>query len=181
MFTYDYTVTENDYLTFNRYTLEHIPEGKRSVWIFRGTFAVIALLLVVIFWLSGVEWFLTLTVTIALAIATVVYGLCAKRQIMKVVEKQMRRAEKKGTPLYSKAGIITFNDDAMQDNDGRMDVRIPYQSLHAVHTTPQALYFFVAPTSAILLPTHCVGGPAAVKDLMEFLQTVVPTDKIVRN
>lgn len=181
MFTYHYTVTENDYLTFNAHTLKYTSQGRKNVWIFRGSFLVVALLVVAIMRVLGAEWWMTLVMAIALAISTVVYGLRAEKEIIKTVEKHMRKAEKKGMPMYSKAGTIVFSDVSIQDDDGRASIKLPYESVYALHVTYQALYFFLDPRCAILLPTHCVGGPGAVGELLAFLQTVIPADKIVQN
>lgn len=180
MFQYEYTMTDNEYIAFNRHALRHTPEGKKSVWAFRCVLPLIAVVALLAFWLAQAAWYLILAEAIALVILSVVYAIRAEAQLLKNAEKQLRKAEKKGTSLYSKAGTIVFDGEGIQDNDGQVDMRLRYAGIHELHVTQQALYIFLRPMQAIVLPTHCVGGSAAVEELVEFLQTVIPAPKIVR-
>ena len=170
MFTFDYTVTTEDYIAFNKNHLECTKAGKSSLLRFRLMFVFLILFTLVIFLLAGADWILFAFEAIALSVAGIILWFSSKRMALSSIRKTVLK--KRAPALFSPNGVLIFDEAAVTDKIAASEVKVAYSSIEQIITARTAVYFYFGPAQAIILPYHNFKNQQELDQFLKWIRSV---------
>ena len=168
MFDFDYTVTEKDYIEFNRYHVQNSPAGKKSRKI--ALYIMLAALLLVLLtdFLNGNTEKMIYTL-----IAFVVMGVCVLLLLGPMmrwnVKLSTRIMKKSGRLPYDKQVNLRFEDELIIEKTPMTEVKTSYASLERIAVGKEGVYLYNSAISAILIPNTVFTNAAQKYDFLQFM------------
>ncbi len=174
MFEIHYTLTDNDYLNFNKHHALMSPSGKKQLLLYRW---IAPIFLVVI---SSLITVVTKDVSsiLPLILFTIVFStfwiIFSKRSFLKSVEKNIRNIQKEGNLPYSPQGTLIFDDNFINDVNSITESKTPYTSIKKIYTTDNAIYVYFNSVQAYIIPTTCFATQAEIQTFVSFITSKAP-------
>ncbi len=152
--TFKYRLTDEDFLAFNRHYLITSEAGQKQLrrqFLMGPIFAVV--LFVMLFIMGTKPMLLVIEAVLMIVICLVMY---VRRfdSVMKTIEKNLERNNKKGRLTYNRSGEMHFTEDGVveKQDDAKQTVNMPYDEIKVIYETGTAFYVYTSPTAAILIP-----------------------------
>ena len=128
MYSFNYNVTEQDYLYFYENHLENDKEGKKIVGLYRAIFLVMILMVISLFGISG-NSLLFLFESVGLIALYVVLFFTTKKIILRSVRKQIKHLEKKGDRRCTSNGILRFDEQRITEITEKTEMKVNYTAI----------------------------------------------------
>ena len=168
MFEFDYTVTEKDYMEFNRYHAQNSPAGKKSRNIALYMMLAALLLVLVTDIISGNTEKMIFTL-IAFAVMGVFVFLLLGPMMRWNVKLSTRIMKKSGRLPYDKQVNLRFEDDLIIEKTPMTEVKTSYASLERIAVGKEGVYLYNSAISAILIPNTVFSNAAQKFDFLQFI------------
>lgn len=175
-FRFSISVTDQDYLDFNKFVMFHTPYGKKQMRMLRIMYAVIGLLgMIVSLMLQGISFFSVFTVLFWIGI------LVALQLILKplqnwALKSNIKRLKKSGKMPYSPQATVEFYDDYVIDDDGCAKAQRTYASFERVSVVPgKAVYLHINSLMGYMIPYATFESEEQYGEFLEFIKEKIAT------
>lgn len=170
MFEFLYTLTEQDYLTFNEYHIEYSPAFKKSRVILRFLPPVFFLLLVVMTYITSQDSMLLYIMGGMALIASVLWIILYKNIMKKNVKKQIRRLAKTGKLPFNRQVNMRFEETSFVEASSDVASRINYSKIERI-LAGRYVIIYINSMQAHILPGHIFQNREHQDAFLSFLQT----------
>ena len=168
------SVSEDDYLKFNQFTMLSTAYGKEQMRKLRITLAVIGAVFAFIILLQNGFGLSSLwgIVPILAVVGALEYFL--PRWVRFTVKTQIEDMKKKGKLAYSPKAEVEFYEDQLVEITPESRDEVKYSAIEAVCVVRKsALYLYMDTVRAYLLPYSSFESDEQVCELVEFLKTKI--------
>ena len=167
MFQYQCSLTDDDFIVFNLYTLRNNPSYKRSLLLCRLILPAAFLLILLLNLLSHKE---------GLPIQAGIYVIVSAIWIFAVkplfdhitvrnLKSQLKRSRSMYTPEYS----VSFQEDYLLEISPQQETKVFYDKLERIAVHMGAVYIYPTSLSAFILPSAVFETEADRERLLAFL------------
>lgn len=150
--TLNYTLTEEDYLNFNRYYLESSKDFKRMVLITR-LIALAGMVLVFGMMLREVAeqpiFIVVIAVTELLLLAM---GIFAKKLLMVATLRQVRKVLRKQNPEGFGEVTLTFDGKTIKTDSKKSTTEVPVKEIETIADKYDTVLLYISTASAFIIP-----------------------------
>lgn len=172
-FILNYSLTDEDYIAFNRFVYCNRPAGRKNLFRLRILIAAAFVLFALSEFLSG-----NLIVGLVLIALIPVWIILIKPFYLFLLGKSILRMKKNGKLPYSSEGVITFDDSGIKDvSFGRGEALYYYSSVERVYLAPGYIYLFLSSASGVIVPVRLFNAPSDADLFTEYLKTKIPPDR----
>lgn len=180
MFEFSYTVSENDYIEFNRYHVQNSMAGKRSRKIALYIILAALLLLLVTDIISGNMGKITYTLIIYLVIGILMLLLLVPMMRWNI-KLNIKLIKKSGRLPYENEVYLRFEDDLLIDKTPLTEIKTSYAKLERIAVGTSGVYLYNSAISAILIPNSAFANAAQKYDFLQFIhkKTNLPIEGIL--
>ena len=178
MYSFNYNVTEQDYLEFHKNHLRNTKEGKRLIWVYRLlvlTMMIAPIPSILDFGFS--EPFLTIMDLMIVTIGIILF-ICANQFTLWCVSRTIKRQQKKGNAKYTPKGLLSFDEEQIIDVCETSEMKVKYSVLEKVYVTPVAFYFYISSIQAFILPYKSFSSQQQLDEFFNFIRNIVGDGKI---
>lgn len=179
MFSYDYTVTEEDYVTFNDHHMQNTEVGKKALFHIKIIMPILALFVVLIFLLAEADVYLIITEAVAMLIISVLWVIFAKKFFLCSLRRKIKKQMLKNSQLFSPKGRLEFDEEKIVDVSDKIEIKTSYSSVEKLYVTDVAFYFYIGPAQAIILPYHNFKDSGDRLSFFAWIKTVLGENKII--
>lgn len=170
MYRFEYTLSDKDFADFNEYHLKNDSTTKKTLKIIKPIpFAVAIIIFVVNFIKEGVTFISMLLPCIVLIAAIIWLIKFDDRVIKKTVKKAIDDQKKSGKMAYSPNGTVTFTEDMIIDKTETIEQRVNYSEVIKIANTDNALYVYITPVAASILPKSLFKSDNELNEFLSFL------------
>ena len=168
MFEFDYTVSEKDYIDFNRYHAQNSPAGKRArtIAIYIMLAALLLVLLSDIF--SGNTGGIIYTL-IAFLVMGIIMLLLLGPMMRWNIKLSTKLMKKSGRLPYDSQVNLRFEDELIIEKSPMTEVKTSYAKLERIAVGPSGVYLYNSAISAILIPNTAFTNAAQKYDFLQFM------------
>ena len=151
---FPYNISEQEYIDFNEHFLFKIPEGKKSLLIYRLIVPGVLLLFLLSSLAKGSDIMTLIIQTVVYFIAAVLWWYNCHRVILFSVKRRLRKAQSVERSLFSSRGIayFDFENRLIVDCGEREEIRVPFANITTLFETEKAYYLYFAPSKAFIVP-----------------------------
>ena len=170
MFEFQYRVTEEEYLRFNRDCALHSGSWQRAIKSRRLNPIIYSACLVLIAVLYEL-WLIAAIVAAAAIPVCLIAWLNAKSGILRRCDRAVLQKIKSGSRLYPAApGTLTFTEERIHDENPDLITTCPYHTVERLILCRGAVYVFFSAMQAFILPESAFSGDEERKALLNFLK-----------
>ncbi len=178
MYSFNYNVTEQDYLEFNKNHLKNSKEGKSLITVYRLLAFVIAICPIPnLLEIGFSNPFLTI-IELLLVMIGVILFICADKFALWCVSIAAKHRKKSGKMNYTPEGTISFDEEQIIDVCETSEMKIKYSVLEKVYVTPVAFYFYISSMQAFILPYKSFSSQQQLDEFFNFIRNIVGDGKI---
>lgn len=177
MFEFKFTLGDEDYVLFNQYHLLNSPLGKKSLMNCRLSFPAVALALILIFWIVGLDSSLILTEAIVMIISSILWVVFSKKILLKTMSRKIVKMKKGSRLPYSSEGTLTFDGESIHEVTLNTDNRTNYRLIEKIAVTEKAIYIYFSSVQAYILPLTAFSSDLEKQQFLEFITSKVNTLK----
>ena len=177
MFTIPCHVTDEDYLDFQYHHMNQTKLDKKTAWIFRLTGPVVVAIVLLLFWIAGADKVLLLLEAVVLTIFAIIWLIRWKQLMMRSLRKKLQKQAKTNQRPYCSQSTYQFEEDVFIVSDGETEIKSAYSTILQAFVTETALYLYVSPTNAFILPLHHFTGTAQRSEFLTWLKSKLGEDK----
>lgn len=151
---FPYNISEQEYIDFNEHFLFKIPEGKKSLLVYRLTVPGLLLLFLLFSLIKGDDSATLIIQLVVYFIASVIWWYNCHRVILISVKRRLKKAQSVERSLFSSRGIVYFDFEnrLIVDCGEREEVRVPFANITTLFVTEKAYYLYYAPSKAFIVP-----------------------------
>lgn len=169
-FELNITLTEADYIAFNRFHSFESPQGKqmiRNTLIFIISFAAVSSLIIVL--LRGWTMFSTVYVTL-MTLFTTVYCLFFKKIVTRNLEAQIKKMKKTGKLPFDPVSKAEFYEDKFADISPSKRMELGYEALEKICVVAeQYIFLYQSSVTAHILPIPQIKAQLPYEDFLSFI------------
>ena len=170
MFEFQYRVTEEEYLRFNRDCALHSGSWQRAIRSRRLNPIIYFACLVLIAVLYEL-WLIAAIVAAAAIPVCLIAWLNAKSSILRRCDRAVLQKIKSGSRLYPAApGTLTFTEEHIHDENPDLITTCPYHTVERLILCRGAVYVFYSYIQAFILPESAFSGDEERQALLNFLK-----------
>ncbi len=151
---FPYNISEQEYLDFNEHFMFKIPEGKKSLLVYRLTVPGVLLLYLLYSLIKGSDITTLIIQLVIYFIASALWWYNCHRVILFSVKRRLKKAQSVERSLFSSRGVIYFDFEnrLIVDCGEREEVRVPFANITTLFETEKAYYLYYAPSKAFIVP-----------------------------
>lgn len=146
------SITEEDYMKFNEYTLSQQGYGKHMMLLYKIIIPLIAAAIVVLHLLSGVNMKFILIEAAALGILSAVWLKIGPKLYQRSMRRNIMYIKKSGKLPYHERAELEWTDDELIETTENSITRIPYDQITSVEETDDYWYLYYGAAQAIIVP-----------------------------
>ena len=180
MFEFDYTVTEKDYIEFNRYHANHSPSGEKS----RRILTLIVPAILVIQLLIEIIGGKTENI-VGMAIIYLLYSVFWVLIIGPILRLSVRMntmfLKKNGKLPYDNEINLKFDEEFIYEKTRLTEIKMSYEKLERISAGKKGVYLYHTVISAFLIPNNAFANAARKYDFLQFIhkKTNLPIEGIL--
>lgn len=169
-FELNITLTESDYVAFNRFHAIESTQGKKTIRNSRILFvSIIAVLMILFVFSMGWTAFSALYVTI-MALFTTVYCLFFKKILIRNLEAQIKKMKKSGKLPFDPISKAEFYEDKFADISPSKRMELGYEALERICILDeQYIFLYQSSVTAHILPIPQIKAQICYDDFLSFL------------
>ena len=151
---FPYNLSDQEYIDFNEHFLFKIPEGKKSLLVYRLIVPGVLLLFMLFSLIKGSDVTTLIVQLVVYSIASVLWWYNCHRILLSSVRRRLKKAQSVERSLFSSRGIayFDFENRLIVDCGEREEVRVPFSNITALFATEKAYYLYYAPSKAFIVP-----------------------------
>jgi len=170
MYNLDYTVTEDDYLTFNRCHLKTTKAGRRAILTYRLLVPALLVCIMLLSTIGGGDVVPLLTIeAVVFGLTSLLWALLAPRIYFRSLRRGINRMKKDGRLPFNPQGTFVFSEDGFEDHGPLSTVTTSYQAIEKVVEAPAADYLYVSAAQAFIVKTDLFADAAAHQQFIDFI------------
>lgn len=171
-----FALTEEDYLSFNKYHLANTPSGRRLLSKTRLMGPIMSLFVLILFLILGARPSLLMAETVALTILSILMVVFSKQFLWFSTKRNIRKIKKDGKLPFSPQGELLFEEDAIHEITPDSECRTSYSRLERIGITDEALYLYFGAIQAYIIPFSCLSDASEKDRILAFLHKKVQLD-----
>ena len=168
MFEFDYTLSEKDYIEFNRYHAQYSPAGKRGCNVALDIVIVALLLVLVTELISGNTGDMIYTLIAFLVIGVIMFFLRGP-MLRWNINLSIKIMKKSGRLPYENQVNLRFENDLIIDKTPMTEIKTLYAKLERIAVGSSGVYLYTSAASAILIPNTAFTNAAQKYDFLQFM------------
>ncbi len=168
-------MTENDYLKFNEYYLEHSKTGKRITTNTRILLPFFLLCILAILITFHADLTLILIIAAISVIISIIWQFIVPKILKHSLKNNLTQTKKDGKLPYSENAVLEFKEDAISETTDNSTLNIKYSEIISAGFTEEYIFLFFDSTRAFTIPRRCVNSEFAIDD---FLKNKIDAEKI---
>ena len=168
MFEFDFTVSEKDYIEFNRYHAQKSPAGKKSRRFAMMFVPAVFLIMIAVDYING-ETDLMVPMLIVLGVLGVVMLLLSGPLMRWNATLSTKLMKKNGRLPYDSQVKLRFDDESIIEKTPMTEVKTSYAKLERIAVGPSGVYLYNSAISAILIPNTAFTNAAQKYDFLQFM------------
>ena len=146
------TITDNDYIKFHEYMMGRQGYGKQMMNLYKYIIPVIALVIIGLHLISGVNIRLIIVEIILLGILSGVWMTFSSKLYQRNMRRNIKAIRKSGRLPYHEQAEIEWADDAVVERTEDSVISIPYEEITSIDETEDYWYLFYGASQALILP-----------------------------
>lgn len=154
---YKVRVNEEDYIRFNIFHMNHSKAGKRSKNIQRVQYPILSLVIILIFFLSGVGYRLIIAEAVFMTVFCVLWCIFLPKTMEKNIRKNIKKMKAEGKLPYHADSEIEFQESMIVATSEQGEIHINYEGIENIFLEQDYLYIFFGVAQAFIIPLHCLG------------------------
>lgn len=176
VFNLPYRLGEEDYLKFNDHFLQYTPLGKKTLSTYRLILPIVAAIFYLFILYFSRDPIVLIAEAVVLSILSLIWFLCARKILLKSIQKRVKRSKAGDPVLFSPAGEIVFDFEnrSLTDIDEKTETKIRFESISVCYRTEDAFYFYFQPARAVILPYRCFSDRAEMDEFFHLVSTYFP-------
>lgn len=170
-FRFDVSLTEKDYLDFNRFHALKSPYGKKGIKAFR--ISITGLLLLIAATIMFVSEFSAFSLIYAaiMVVVTAILQFFIPRFFFSSIKNSIKRMQKAGTLRYSPSYSLEFSDESFTETTPERRTEQKYSTVERVCVDGEkAMYIYMSSNMAYVLPISCFASAEERANFMKFLE-----------
>lgn len=177
MLEFQYRVTEEEYLRFNRDCALHSGSWQRAIRSRRLNPIIYSACLVLIAVFNELWLIAAIAASAAIPVCLIAW-LNAKSSFLRGCDQAVLRMLQSGSRLYSPDGTLTFTEEHIHDENPDLITTCPYHTVERLILCHGAVYVFYSYIQAFILPESTFSGDEERRELLDFLKekTCKPVD-----
>ena len=170
MFEFQYHITEEEYLRFNRDCALHSRNWQKAIRSKRLNPIIYSACLVLIAVFYELWLIAAIVATAAIPVCLILW-LNAKSTILRGCDQAVLQKIKSGSRLYPAApGTLTFTEEHIHDENPDLIITCPYHTVERLVLCHGAVYVFYSYVQAFILPESAFSGDEERQALLDFLK-----------
>ena len=170
MFEFQYHLTEDEYLRFNRNCALHSGSWPKAIRSKRLTPIIYSACLVLIAVFYELWLIAAIVAAVAIPICLILW-LNAKSTILRGCDQAVLQKIKSGSRLYPAApGTLTFTEEHIHDENPDLITTCPYHTVERLILCRGAVYVFYRYMQAFILPESAFSGDEERQALLDLLK-----------
>lgn len=169
-------MTENDYLRFNEYYLEHSNAGKKTTRNIRILFPAILLCILIILIAVHADLTLIIIIAVMLVIFSIIWQFITPKLLKNSLKKNIQQIKNDGKLSYSESSTLEFTDDEIIETTDNSALKVKYGDIISVGITEEYIFIFFEAARAFTIPRGCINKNI---DLEDFLKGKINANKFV--
>ena len=180
VFEFDYTVSEQDYIEFNRYHMQKSPAGKRSRSVVL-LMMLAAFLIVLVVNLSSDGFEGSIPVLIIFGLAGLFMLLQMGPMMRWNAKMSIKFMKKSGRLPYDNQVNLRVENDFIIEKTPMTEIKTMYPKLERIAVGPFGVYLYTSAISAILIPNTVFSNAAQKYDFLQLInqKTNLPIEGIM--
>lgn len=182
MFTFNFNLSEKDFINFNEYVFYNDKSFKKNYYTFKFK-------LPIMIWLICIFKFILDCNLKAIIFSTILYfllwiifmcffGFTFKNHIKKIVKMTVINTKKNGTLPYDTINTINFNsDEIIEENPNKKNI-FKYKAIEKIDINDNYYYIFLNSIGAIIIPKKVIKTKKEKEEFYNFLCKKVGNTKI---
>ena len=171
MFQFNYTLTENDFFQFNINHQLYTRSGKRTFRVIKYSILCIMIIAITPFLFHDLTDLTDTVIIIATGIfCCIVWLISAKRIVIEQAKSFVRKQIKNNHISLPQGGTLSFEEQFISNVGTLQEGKISYRLIDSIYMTNMAIYIYITPTSAIILPYRFIESQEVFNSLVDFLQ-----------
>ena len=164
-----YRLTDDDYIAFNRYHIQHTKSGRSLVNKTRISYVTIALGVAALFFIFPFATKLRIIISVICA-GVAAYGIIfAEKKVLKANEKAIRSGSMDISRVREPDNKVTFKGKSFSVEAGSSISEFEYKQIWKIDYTPEGLYIWVSQNQAMSIPMHAFARRSDGHDLYDWL------------
>jgi len=174
-YKFEFKITEQDYLDFNKYHMFNAPAMKKQMLPFR---LIIPILFVFIsfFQFQGFDSDFIRRTTIGI-IGSIAWFFISKFTFISSIKKNIKNMKKDGKLVSNENTTIQFHDDFLIDITGATETKMGYTNLERVAIGDNAVYIYIGAMQAFIVPLSAFESEAQRNEFLEFINSKIRYQK----
>ncbi|MDO4170016.1 MAG: YcxB family protein [Lachnospiraceae bacterium] len=174
MLEIQFHLTDNDYITFNEYHMQHSSSYKKVLLFNKFFGSVVCLVLIVLFFIFSDDLLIIITEAIVLGALSIIMIMRAKNRMRRNIEKQIKAVKKDGRLPYEPDGKLVFTDEEIIEITSDYESRTNYSLIEKICITDEAVYIYTSSVQACIIPNTSFQDEAEKEQFLTFLRTKFP-------
>lgn len=176
MWSFQYFISDEDYIEFNRHFLYNIPSGRKSL---RSTRWIVPLMLFfanLIMLLADDSILAFIIRLIVFSVACIIWWIRCPDIILRSVRKRLRKKDSAEKSLFSSRGTLVFDPQnrLIVDVNSVEETRVRFEKCNRCFETKDAFYFYYTETKSIILPMSVFSCEEEYAAFRQFAYSVFP-------
>lgn len=170
-FRFDVSLTEKDYLDFNRFHALKSPYGKKGIKAFRISITGLLLLIAAtVMFVSDFSSF-SLIYAAVMVVVTAILQFFIPRFFFSSIKNSIKRMHKAGTLGYSPSSSFEFSDESFTETTPTSKTEQKYSAIQRVCIDgDKAMYIYMSNAMAYVLPMSCFSSAEERASFTKFLE-----------
>lgn len=170
MFEFNVTLSDDDYLLFNKYHLLNSPIGKKGLMSIRFFIPFICFMFVIILCIAGSDFGLILIESILMTIISIIWIGFSKKVFLKSMNNRILKMKREGRLPYSNQAIFKFDNEKIQEITPDSESVIKYSLVEKIAVTENAIYIYISSVQAYILPVTVFTDEMEKVKFLEFIK-----------
>lgn len=172
MFEFKITLDDNEYLQFQEYHLSNNPLGKKSLMAVRFIIPIFPLF-VIFFNIKDAGFEANLIVAIVMTILLIIWIARSKKEMLNIIKGRIKNMRKIGVIPYHNEVILKFDDESIYEITPNTEHKDKYSLIKNIAVTEKAIYIYVTPVRAYILPVTAFSEVIEKQKFLEFINMKV--------
>lgn len=176
--SFEFNVNDDDYLKFNLYCMQSLPQWKTNILKYRLCLPLIYIAICIMLIVGDCNSELLTICGILCSIVSIIWIIAAPKIYYNVIKKTILKQLNSDQTLYSKQGTIILDDNQISCHTERTDLSHNYSSIEKIVLSDNDIYIFTSSVTAIILSKDTLSHIDR-DQLNEFLKTKIAKEKFV--
>jgi len=152
LYQFKYTLSEKDYMEFNKYHLLNAPSNKRGIIVLRLLLPLIFLVYLLFSFFLFEEHSSLLIEFIIFAVISVIWFFIVKPLLIFNLKLRIKMIKKDGKLPYGKDVLVQFDEDSFIETIHEAESKANYKIIEKIAVGKNAAYIYINAMQAVIVP-----------------------------